>query len=994
MPPLPPSMLPGGRKKIPAGLVGRGGLAPIFLLGFLLLGLGRPAVGIAQLGDYLQFPQAFPERDVFFVAGSQPEWKKDWDNGRRLFRAGDLKGAAESYQKLLAAKVNIEEARWELAILLAGLDEWEKARGELELLVEVAPNNVEYLNALGVALRHTGQLGRALDIFGKVRERAPENFTALVGLAQGLVEAGRKKDALPLLQEIVAKKPDDRELALSLAAMAYEQGQSELARKLLVSLAGAKKVEIETLLFAARLHDGLGKEKEAAGYWEKVLSMDPAHREAHGWLAKYQENQGQPDKALPHLQFLLEQDPQNILILNRICRIYLDSATRFAEASPYYEKYLRLRPDDLDFIRALSDQTSGREEEQIACFRLLLAVSPDDLGLFTRLASAWEAAGNPEKALEMWERLARIIPQRLEVYRALLRLLDNPGREARLLEVLETIHRLAPDDREIIGRLARLMVSRGELRAGLGYYNKLELAGYNGNDLYVARLAIYEKLGQPSRALPDYEKLLALAPERGEVFRRALYLAGELGDVVFLARSGVGLENAPNSAERCQDLLRLADAFAAARDFDRAVRYYRLVLLPVAEGVEIGAVPALHRQARLGLAQVYRREGLPFEAEQVLREGLLVEAEPGVFLRQLFELSLVGEHPDLESARVWLAQYLGRFRVAPAAAVLLRARLLSAAGERPQAEEILRQLLNQSKGDEERPPSGDEISVHRQAGLLLAELLLEAGELVEAEHQCLAIAGAESDPELLVLLQDIYRHAGETAAAAKILQGLLSPEVDAIRQLQLVELLQQRRESAAQLTVVDEVLRDWPNSLRAGSVKIEALAKAGRNGEALHLGLALAERFPDSTTVMALNAHLQYRAGQYPEAMALCRLLLATEPDRFDIKYLLVRCEVAQGNMVEASRLVQEWYPLEGSQLLAKRLTDAGLPLPLPPKRTLWQILTFDRPPFDLVDKMLKAAAFFDQSSPERIKANKLLSELSVRLRWEKSFRASLVSRP
>ncbi|HSH13993.1 MAG TPA: tetratricopeptide repeat protein, partial [Desulfurivibrionaceae bacterium] len=160
-----------------------------------------------------------------------------------------------SYQRLLGVKANIEQARWELAILLAGLADWDKARRELELLVEKAPDNVEYLNALGVALRRTGQFGRALDIFGKVRERFPDNFTALVGQAQGLVEAGRKKEALPLVQEIVARTPDDRGVSLTLATLAYEQGQLELARQLLVSLLATKNVELDTLLLAARLHE-------------------------------------------------------------------------------------------------------------------------------------------------------------------------------------------------------------------------------------------------------------------------------------------------------------------------------------------------------------------------------------------------------------------------------------------------------------------------------------------------------------------------------------------------------------------------------------------------------------------------------------------------------------------------------------------------------------------------------------------------------------------
>lgn len=990
MPVLPLSM-PRGSKNILTGCSRRAALKRVFLLGFVLLALGLPDLCGAQLSDYLQFPQAFPERDLISTGGSPPDWRKDWESGRRLFRSGDLRGAVESYQRLLNVKPNIEEARWELAMLLGSLADWEKARVELELLVEVAPDKVEYLNALGVALRHAGQSGRALDIFGKIRERFPENFTALVGQAQGLVEAGRKKEALPLIQEIVARKPDDRELSLALAIMAFEQGQLELARKLLVSLTAAKKVELDTLLFSARLHDTLGKEKEAAGYWERVLTMDPANREARGWLARYLENQGRPDKALSHLQFLLEQESQNISILGRICRIYRDSSAPFAEAFPYYERYVRLRPDDFDFIRSVIDLASGRKEEQTALFKLLLAVTSEDFEVFARLAGGWLAAGNPEKAIAMWESLTRLAPERVEVYLALARSLENTGREARLIEVLETIHRLAPNDREVIGRLARLMVSRGELTAGLGYYNKLEQAGYVGSDLYIGRLAVYEKLGQPAMALADHKKLLALSPGPGEILRRGLFLAGELGDVTFLARIGARLEGAAPTGERTVEMLLLAEAFATARDLSRSLHYYRLVLAGLAGEGANEATPALLRQTRLGLAQLYRREGLSFEAEQVLREGLLVEADQSVFLRRLFELSLAEDRPDLENARVWLTHLLDLPEVGPAEASLLQARLLAASGERHHAEEILRQLLHGFGSGDDRPLSGAETLVIRQAGMLLVEILLGAGELVAAEKQCLLISGAESDLEVLVLLQDIYLRAGETMAAAKILQGMLEPGTDGIRLLQMAEFLQKRGVSAAQVTVADKVLVDWPDSLRAGFIKAEGMAREGNAVEALRLGASLAERFPSSGTVMALNARLYFLAGQYREVISLCRLVLAAEPDRFDIKLLVVRSEMAQGNRPEAVRLVQELYPVEVSLVLAKRLTEAGLPLPVPRERTLWEILTFDRPPFDLVVEVLKAGVFFDQSLPERKKANQLVLKMLVWLRWEKGFRATLL---
>jgi tetratricopeptide (TPR) repeat protein len=465
-------------------------------------------------------------------------------------------------------------------------------------------------------------------------------------------------------------------------------------------------------------------------------------------------------------------------------------------------------------------------------------------------------------------------------------------------------------------------------------------------------------------------------------------LAGELGDVAFLVKIAPQVEGLTEGDERTGEVLLLAEAFASTRDFSRALHYYRLVIAGPANTLAIEGGAPFSRRARLGLARLYRQAGWPYEEEQVLREGLLVEADQGVFLRQLFELSLVGDHSGREDAKVWLARFRMLPQLSAAEGDILQARLLATLGERRSAEEILLPLLGVDADNDPRPTDKNP-QVIRQAGLLLAEILLEAGELAAAEQQCLAIPGAESDLEVLALLQVIYLRAGETDAVDKVMQGLQFPP-DGIRLLQVAEVLERRGLSQSQAALADKVLLDWPDSLRAGLIKAEALARENDYAEALQVAVSLAARYPDSVSVMTFLARLHFQAGQYREAVALAKSILGKEPDRFDIKYLLVCCEMARGNQIEATRLVQELFPETGSLQLAKRLTESGLPMPAPRPRTLWQMVTFDRPAFDLGEAMLKPGAFLDQSRPENKRVNELLTAMSIRLRWEKKFRAAL----
>lgn len=961
------------------------------LIGMVLLGISWGQPCRASLSDYLQLPQLFPEHDLQVVQGNRPDWKKDWDNGRRLVRSGEYREAAESYRRLLATRGNIEEARWELALILARLDEWDKAKPELELLAEASPDNLDYLNVLGLALRRTSQSGRALEIFSKVRGRNPEDFTALVGEALGFLETGRKREALPLLQIVAAKNPEDRDLSLALVGMACELGQLETARKYLVPLASARKVDLEILIQAARVHDGLGREKEGGLYWEKVLALDPANREARERLVRYYEELGQQDKVLVHLQALLESDPKNIAFLYRICQIYAKSAP-FAEGLPYFEKYLQLRPNDLDFIRAIITNKSATDEEQIAFLRRLLAVNPEGFGVLQSLAAELVAVGNLPEAVALWERVARATPERLEVYRELDPLLTKLGRETRLLEVLTTLHRLDPADQAVIGRLARLSVGRGDLRAGLEYYDLLEQTGYGGSDLFAERSALYEVLGQPWQTLADYGKLLAVSPERNDIRCRGMELAGKLGAVRMLARLAAGLGNVTPVEERSRQTLQLADAFALARDAERAAGYYQLLLAPRdAEKGDGEVLSSLAHRARLGLVALYRRDGRLFEAEQLLREGVLAEeSRPGDLLFQLFDLVLTTAPPDLESAAVWLEQYRLQPQVPPGQLVIMQARLLAGSGEYSAAVGLLRALLTDLAGVGNKGAEAEAPLFH-QAGLALAEVFVAAGDQPAAEQQCLTMVQGQADQEVLTLLAKIYLGVGEEKAAEKIMLRLTGPATDGIQLLELAELFQRRGLPGGQFTVAEQVCSQWPESSRAGFLRVEALEQEGKISEALAASVALGEKFPELTATKILLARLNYQGGFYLPAIKQCELVSASQPDRLDVQLLRVRSEMALLNQAEATRLVQNLYPVPGGQYLKKLLLDSGLPLPVPrQQRSLWQILTFRSEPFfDLVAEVLSARAFVDPN-PERQKINALVAPELARLRWEKRFRGEL----
>jgi tetratricopeptide (TPR) repeat protein len=974
----------------------------LLLLAVLVSESLYPAASPAKLTDYLQLPPAIPSRDITLISGGGASWKREWDAARRSWRTGDQTGAEGGYRKLLAVNAGIAEARWELAQVLIQGEQWEKARSELELLVETPPDRIDYLNALGLVLRHLGQFGRALEVFDRAHALAPENFLALVGLTQGLVEVGRKKEAFPLFKQVLRQKPDDRELQLALANLAFELGHLETARKQLITLAAAKDAGLDTLLMAARVHEGLGREQEAARYWERSLRMAPGNREAQGRLALYYENRGQLDQALAHLLVLLETNPQNTSLLSRICRIYVQT-DRFAEALPYFERYVKLKPDAApEALSAIVNIRTPQDDEQIAFFRRLLAISPDDLGVLNSLANELEAAGNPEGALFMWEHVARAVPGRVEIFRNIALLQEKMGREEQLVSTLETLHRLTPDDQEVLGRLARIQAARGELDSSLDYYDQLERLGYRGFDLFAGRAAIHLEKGRPVGALLDLQKLLDISPRRHDIRRQCLALAGELGEKRILDRLAEELEAMAPPGERGRDLLLLAEVYGQAGDFSSSVRYFQRVMANAGEPEEAGfdakagtaAGRLLMRQARLGLNEVLGRAGLVDEAEQVLRQGVLAGDEPRLFLERLFDLTLSRPRPDLGLARMWLSRYQQESGVSAEEIGLCRSRLLAAAGEFSQAEKTIRQLLYDLAAGG-KPAVNQEGTLGRRAGLRLAEVLLAAGMTSEAEQQCLAMLGDERDPEVMILLQKIYLLAGMDEAAAKVSRQLVRAEADGIELLRLAELYRRHGLAGSQASAAATVLGMWPDSLRAGLLLTQALRENGDYLGALRQAALLAGKFPDCPAVNGLMADLYHLAGDYRAAGRQCDLLLEKEPGRLDISFLKLRGLLALGNREAAGKLVREVFPVAVGEIFAKDLRAAGLPEPdLPSRKSLWQRLTFAESASDYLGEILASAARGAGLSPANepdYRRQLLATGHLSRYLWEKKFRAAML---
>ena len=693
--------------------------APVFLLISFLLFL---APGHAAEPSALQTKQVVPARTIQLKADKDVAWKALWDQGRELARNGRLAEAVPVYEALLGLREGLEAARWELATILLQLKREEGALPHLESLVEAAPRNLPYLLALAEASKNQGNVIRAVELYKKVLQREPDNLQALRGEASALLAQQKKGEAAALLEVLLQREPARLALREELANLYFDMGSYDKARAHFTVLARENQADPAILLKTAQTYDKSGLEGQAVEYWQRLVrtSQSPEAKER---LTAYYLKGGKAEDALAYLLPLFEKEPSSPRLLKRLGQVY-SSLSRLPEALVYFERYISFKPEDKEVLRQVIDihAALGNKTEVPIPGRALRLESSPNLENLERGAGQYEANGELQEAVALYDQILAVTPDDPKILakraKALLAGGDDDGanamwahleRRQKLLEVLEILFRMEPGNRTVLRKLARMYLDRGELPQSLEMFSRLEALGVRTPEVLAGQAMVYERLGLSAKALALYEQLLDGADETGMFRLRCVQLAGGLG---LLKKTQSHLarlqENFPELCESPQTQLLIAKALLETASYGAAREYYTGIL------ARHQADGELIRGAFFGLAEAYRQDGLPYEAEQALRQAYLHHPQDKEVLGRLFELALQEKY--YAEAWFWLEQLRPQDSKALRKAGggvketldprLLRARLLAAEGETGDALKILGQLASELSA----PAGGGQLS--------------------------------------------------------------------------------------------------------------------------------------------------------------------------------------------------------------------------------------------------------------------------------------------
>jgi tetratricopeptide (TPR) repeat protein len=367
-----------------------------FLLAKASAGQNRPKEAIRQLR------QALAKDQNLMVA---------WiDLGTLLDQEGDLKGAEESYQKMLQLGEDSSEVRSKLlrvalkqknpakalkflksspsdkALLLDAMAAMieagypKQAKQVLSLLAAADPKSPD-LPFYKAVLAYEGDKNprAAMDILGQVPTDNPNYDKSLSFRVQIASEMGDAAKARTLVREARERFPDKKEFVVLEAALLDKGGDTGQAAVVLEKAVAAWPDDLDMLYRYGVALEKLKRRDEAKAVMERIVAKDPANPEALNYLGYSLAEEGRDlEKALTMIRTALEKEPDNPYYLDSLAWV-LFKLKRADEALTAIERSIAHKVKDAIIWEHYGDiaAAAGRKAEAQRAYRTALELGSE-----------------------------------------------------------------------------------------------------------------------------------------------------------------------------------------------------------------------------------------------------------------------------------------------------------------------------------------------------------------------------------------------------------------------------------------------------------------------------------------------------------------------------------------------------------------------------------------------------------------------------------------
>jgi tetratricopeptide (TPR) repeat protein len=389
-----------------------------------------------------------------------------------------------------------EEARF--PALLSNFDQLDKQQ-QAELvkgineLAEEWPDNTRLLLTQALILAEFEQYPQSLQKLDKLFTIEPYQPQALLLEVRVLIAQGEKKP-FTRLERALQDNPDNQQLRLQYARLLTASDMAA-AREQFEILSAQSPRDGDLLLSLALINREIGDDLAAKAYLKQMLGLQQRVDEAHFWLGRIAEDEGEMQTAISHYM-QVGGESEFLSASNRIGQILIGSG-QYQQAREIFVLQRRAHPEEAEALYGLEADLftrSGEQDQAMDVLNEALQQFPQSNTLLYARSMLAEQLGD----LAMMERDLRDIierdPDNATALNALGYTLAN--RTQRYGEAYELITRaleLQPDEPAILDSMGWILYRKGRHEEAVGYLTRAytefpdpEVAAHLGEVLWVS----------------------------------------------------------------------------------------------------------------------------------------------------------------------------------------------------------------------------------------------------------------------------------------------------------------------------------------------------------------------------------------------------------------------------------------------------------------------------------------------------------------------------
>jgi tetratricopeptide (TPR) repeat protein len=335
------------------------------------------------------------------------------DQGDKVAARGHLEAALP----LLKLPADVEQTTRTLLTICLDLKDVGAAKGYHERLVKAAGGSLFVKAELGRELLSRGQLERAEAEFRDVVKAASGDNRALApalrDLGQALARQKKMPEAMATMKRALAVAGPAAGVRAEILLIMTEAFRSEGKLPELITLLEAEKgQDFQRLAMMGSLYEETGDVDKAIATYRKALGLDGKHIDTRLRLVHLLQTAGELDTAIKEYEALIKAAPGNPDFVFELCETLIQQGDRPKALKLLTELEGRVHDDEV--LAAVADFYERVEEKDRAMrvLQKLAASGGGDPSHLIDLGDRYFQAGDKKKALETWARIKTMVPNR------------------------------------------------------------------------------------------------------------------------------------------------------------------------------------------------------------------------------------------------------------------------------------------------------------------------------------------------------------------------------------------------------------------------------------------------------------------------------------------------------------------------------------------------------------------------------------------------------